>query len=96
MVAGSDSAWLNYKMGEFQHELEAMTTIGMSPIEVITASTFDSARSCRIDHETGTLASGLRGDLIVLDGDPSTNISALWNVSEVFANGEIVDRGNLV
>ena len=96
MVAGSDSAWLNYKMGEFPHELEAMTTVGMSPLEVITAATADSARSCRIDGETGALAEGLRGDLIVVDGDPTADISALWNVAEVFAAGERVDRGNLV
>ncbi len=96
MVAGSDSAWLNYQMGEFQHELEAMTTIGMSPLEVITSATSDSARSCHVDGETGALAAGRRGDVIVVDGDPSGDISALWKVAEVFADGERVDRGNFV
>ncbi len=96
MVAGSDSAWLNYRMGEFTHELEAMTTIGMSPLEVITAATADSARSCRVDGETGALAEGMIGDAIVVDGDPSADISALWKVADVFAGGERVDRGNFV
>ncbi len=96
MVAGSDSAWLNYQMGEFQHELEAMTTVGMSPLEVITSATSDSARSCRVDGETGALDAGRRGDVILVDGDPSRDISALWKVAEVFADGERVDRGNFV
>ena len=96
MVAGSDSAWLNYKMGGFQHELEGMTTIGMSPLEVITAATSDSARSCRIEDETGALVEGRRGDVIVVDGDASADISAMWKVAEVFKDGEKVDRGNFV
>ena len=96
MVAGSDSAWLNYRMGEFIHELEAMTTIGMSPLEVITAATADSARSCRVDGETGVLAEGMMGDAIVVDGDLLADVSALWNVVAVFAGGERVDRGNFV
>ena len=96
MVAGSDSAWLNYEMGQFQHELEAMTTVGMSPLEVITSATSDSARSCHVDGETGALSVGRRGDVVVVDGDPSRDISALWQVAEVFADGERVDRGNFV
>ncbi len=96
MVAGSDSAWLNYKMGEFQHELEGMTTVGFSPLEVLTAATSDSARSCRIDGETGSLVEGKRGDVIVIDGDPAADIASMWNVADVFQNGKKVDRGNFV
>jgi imidazolonepropionase-like amidohydrolase len=96
MVAGSDSAWLNYKMGGFQHELEGMTTVGFSPLEVITSATSDSARSCRIDDVTGALVEGRRGDVIVIDGDPSADIAAMWNVAEVFQDGAKVDRGNFV
>ena len=96
MVAGSDSAWLNYKMGEFGHELEAMTTIGMSPLQVITAATSDSARSCHIDGDTGVLAKGMTGDVIVVDGDPSVDIAAIWKVADVFSGGERVDRGSFV
>jgi imidazolonepropionase-like amidohydrolase len=96
MVAGSDSAWLNYKMGEFQHELEGMTTVGFSPLEVLTAATSDSARSCRIDGETGSLVEGKRGDVIIIDGDPSADIAAMWNVTDVFQDGKKVDRGNYV
>lgn len=96
MVAGSDSAWLNYKMGAFQHELEAMTTVGMSPMEVIRSATSDSARSCRVDGETGALVEGRRGDVVVIDGDPSADIAAMWNVADVFQDGARVDRGNFV
>ena len=46
LVAGSDSAWLNYKMGEFTHELEAMKSIGMSDMDVIRSATIHSAESC--------------------------------------------------
>ena len=95
LVAGSDSAWLNYAMGSFQHELEAMTTVGMSPLEVITSATSDSARSCRVDGDTGTLAAGLSGDVIAVDGDPTVDVSALWRVADVFAAGQRVERPGL-
>jgi imidazolonepropionase-like amidohydrolase len=73
-----------------------MTTVGFSPLEVLTAATSDSARSCRIDGETGSLVEGKRGDVIVIDGDPSADITAMWNVAEVFQDGAKVDRGNFV
>ena len=39
---------------------------------------------------------GKRADLLVVDGDPSVDVSALWNIVDVFQAGEIVDRGNFV
>ena len=33
---------------------------------------------------------------VLVDGDPSQDASALWNVADVFLNGNLVDRGNYV
>ena len=94
MAAGSDSAWGRYKMGAFQHETDAHVAGGMSPMEAIVAATADSARSCRVDDEVGTLEPGKQGDVLVVDGDPSKDIKALWDVVEVFQGGDLVDRGS--
>ena len=90
LVAGSDSAWLNYKMGEFPHELEAMNSIGLSEMEVIKSATLDSARSCQIDAQTGSIEKNKLADIIIIDGDPTKDISAMWKINEVFKDGEIV------
>ena len=55
MVAGSDSAWANYPMGDFQTEIEAHVMAGMSNMEAIISATRDSAMSCRVDDTVGTL-----------------------------------------
>ena len=96
MVCGSDSAWSYYKMGSFQGELDAHVAGGMSPMEAIVSATSDSARSCCIDSQVGTLEPQKQADVLVVDGDPSKDIQALWNVVDVFQNGELVDRGNYV
>jgi imidazolonepropionase-like amidohydrolase len=65
-------------------------------MEAITSATRDSARSCWIDDEVGTLEPGKQADVLVVDGDPSTDINALFDVADVFQAGELVDRGNYV
>ena len=96
LVCGSDSAWSRYPMGGFQKEINAHVQVGMSPMEAIVSATSDSARSCWIDGEAGTLEPGMRADLLVVDGDPSQDIAALSNVADVFKGGVLVDRGNFV
>ncbi len=65
-------------------------------MEAIVASTADSAKSCWTDDSVGTLEEGKKADITVVDGDPSANVSALWDVADVFLAGDRVDRGNLV
>ena len=96
MVCGSDSAWGNYKMGQFYYEVDAQVAGGMTPMEAIVAATGDSARSCWVDDELGTLEAGKRADVLVVDGDPSKDVMALKNVADVFQGGILVDRGNYV
>ena len=96
MVAGSDSAWANYPMGDFQTEIEAHVMAGMSNMEAIVSATRDSAMSCRVDDTVGTLEVGKQADVLVVDGDPTRDIADLRKVSDVFLAGERVDRHNLV
>ena len=96
MVAGSDSAWANYPMGDFQTEIEAHVMAGMSNMEAIVSATRDSAISCRVDDVVGTLEVGKQADLLVVNGDPTREIAALRNVTDVFLAGERVDRMNFI
>ena len=93
IVCGSDSAWGDYQMGGFQHEIEAHVEAGMSPMEAVVSATGDAARSCWIEDIAGTLEPGKQADLLLVDGDPSSDVSALWNVVDVFQGGVRLDRG---
>ncbi len=90
IVSGSDTAWGPYKMGQFHYEVEAHVDAGMSPMEAIVAATSDAARSCMVDGEVGSLEAGKQGDVLVVDGDPSKDITAIRNVATVFKAGQRV------
>ncbi len=96
MVAGSDSAWANYPMGDFQTEIEAHVMAGMSNMEAIISATRDSAVSCRVDDTVGTIEVGKQADVLVVDGDPTRDIADLRKVRDVFLAGSKIDRHNLV
>ena len=68
----------------------------MSAMQAIVSATSDSARSCHVDDFAGTLEDGKPADILVVDGDPTEDISALWNVTAVFQSGIKIDRGNFV
>ena len=93
MVCGSDSGWGNYKMGNFQGELEEAVAGGMSPMESIVAATRDSARSCWL-NDVGSLERGKQADLLVVDGDPTQNIQDIRKVVEVIQSGKTVFQGS--
>ena len=96
LTAGSDAAWSYLPMGLFQHEIQAHTEAGLSPLQAIVSATGDAAKSCWVDSDLGALQPGKRADLLVVHGDPSQDIAALSDVVDVFKDGAKVDRGDLV
>ena len=46
-------------------------------MQAIVASTSVAAKCCRVDHLVGTIAPGLRADIIAIDGDPLADITIL-------------------
>ena len=96
MVAGSDSAWSNYEMGDFQTEIESHAMTGMSNMEAIVSATRDSALSCWVDDSVGSLEPGKQADVLVVEGDPTRDLGDLRRVADVYLAGERVDRMNLV
>ena len=90
LVCGSDSAWASYPMGGFQREIAAHVEGGMSALEAILSATSESARSSWLDAGVGTLEPGKRADVLVVDGDPSRDVAALWDVADVYLDGQRV------
>ena len=56
--------------------------------------TSEAAKALGVDGIVGTLEPGKEADVIVVHGNPAVNISALWNVVEVFKAGQRIDRGS--
>jgi imidazolonepropionase-like amidohydrolase len=88
LVAGTDD---NYQGSlRLQDALEELVGAGVPPLAAIRAATSVAAECLRIEKRTGAVAIGLEADLIVIQNDPTENISALRDVVMVVNNGQIV------
>lgn len=94
IVTGSDSSWGDYKLGNTPYETEALVDAGFSPMEGIVSVTSEAANSIGIGEKVGIIEAGKEADIIIVDGDPSKDIKALWNVENVFKSGRELDRGS--
>jgi len=64
---------------------------GMTPLEVLRASTIDGAKYIGMEKDLGSLEAGKLADLVVLDSDPIQNIYATDKVNLVMINGRLYD-----
>ena len=71
-------------------ELPLMAAGGMTPAEVLTATTSSAAELMGLGDETGTIMPGKRADLVVLAGDPFDLASLKANIRAVYAAGRKV------
>ena len=92
MIAGSDSPWGAYPPGEFVKEIIALNKAGLSNAEALLTGTRDAADSIATGDRAGVLAVGRPADVLVVDGDPSVDLNALWNVCDVYKAGVRVKR----
>ncbi|MBA4181441.1 MAG: amidohydrolase [Anaerolinea sp.] len=65
---------------------------GLTPVEALKLATSTSARLLGL-ADRGTIEEGKLADLLVVDGDPLTDLTALDRVRYVFKGGEVVFAG---
>ncbi len=93
VVVGSHS-WVPYQREvgwAFQREMELLAASGLSNMEIIQSATIENARFLRIQERVGTIEVGKQADLLLLQGDPIQDLSAIYNVEKVMLNGVWVD-----
>jgi imidazolonepropionase-like amidohydrolase len=88
MAAGSDNSYTQNSTGVFA-ELVTDVEHGMSTRQALESATIRGAALVGLDR-VGTLATGMEGDLIAVDGDPLADIHALEKVRLVVFKGRIV------
>jgi imidazolonepropionase-like amidohydrolase len=87
IIAGTD-AGIGYVFFErFADGLKVMSEAGMSNKAILAASTATAAAACGIDTETGTIAPGMRADLVAFAGNPLDSIDDYFNPRLVFVGG---------
>ncbi len=95
VAAGSGAVGPGLDPGAALHaELALLVAAGFTPLEAIGAATHQAARLLRADS-LGWLAPGKVADLVVLDRDPTADISATRNIAWVMTRGRIVSPDSL-
>jgi imidazolonepropionase-like amidohydrolase len=88
IIAGTDAGINNTPHHQYAGGLAAMVNLlGFAPADVIAMATTEAAAVLGVGAVTGRLAPGYDSDLIVVDGDPLADITALGRLRRVIARG---------
>jgi imidazolonepropionase-like amidohydrolase len=92
IVAGTDAPNPGTAHGANIHrELELLVAAGLTPAEALAAATAVPAAVFGL-ADRGAIAPGLRADLVLVDGDPLSDIKATRAIAGVWKQGEPIDR----
>lgn len=80
-----------YELGMPIFELECMEKAGMTSIQIIEACTKNAAHVCNREKDLGTVEKGKIADLLIVEGDPLSDIHKLLNVKLVIKDGKIAN-----
>src|SRR5262245_33201826 len=88
MVMGTDAV-----AGAHGHNadeiVERVRQGNQKPMDAMIGATSLAARSMNLDKTIGTLAAGYEADLVAVDGDPLTDITAVTRVAFVMKGGQV-------
>ena len=88
MVLGTDAV-----AGAHGHNadeiVERVRQGGQKPMDALISATSMAAKSLRLDKAIGTLAAGYEADIVGLDGDPLTDITAVTRPAFVMKGGKV-------
>ena len=62
---------------------------GQKPMDAIISTTSLAAKSLNMDSIIGSIAPGMEADLVGIEGDPTTDITALSRVAFVMKGGKV-------
>ncbi|NZA26966.1 CIA30 family protein [Luteimonas sp. SJ-92] len=92
ILAGTDALNPGTAHGASLHgELALLVRAGLSPVQALAAATSLPARHFGLG-DRGRIAPGMRADLVLVEGDPQTDITATRAIAGVWKNGRRVER----
>jgi len=86
IVAGTDQG-SGYAL---HRELEIYNEAGIPAPEVLRIATLTAAQVMKRDKESGSITAGKLADMILVNGDPTTNISDIRKIDTVIKGGAVM------
>jgi hypothetical protein len=83
----------DFQLGIPMFEIAETSRAGVTPVQIIVASTSNPAHVIRMADSLGTLAAGKIADVLVVNGDPLQDLSALRDVRCVVHGGTVIRGG---
>ncbi|HEX6178595.1 MAG TPA: CIA30 family protein [Thermoanaerobaculia bacterium] len=94
VLAGTDAPNPGTAHGIAMHrELELLVAAGLTPTQALAAATSNPAKAFRL-ADRGRIAKGLRADLLLVNGDPTRDITATRDIAGVWKGGVGLDRAS--
>lgn len=98
LLCGTESGFSLTPYGEWHYrELEIFVKdLDFTPLEAIQAGTSACARALRLDGETGAIEAGRLADVLMVDGDPSGDVTLLADtnrIKQVLIGGQAMPLG---
>ncbi len=82
-------AGTSYLPGSYIDELDSFNRIGFTKPEALVAATKTAAEIIRMGDRLGTIEVGKLADIIVVDGNPDEDFTAVRKVDKAFVNGRV-------
>lgn len=76
--------------GDNARELEMLVAYGMKPRDALKTATSINSDAFHLENEVGRIKTGLFADILVVEGNPSQNISDIRKVKLVMKDGKII------
>jgi Amidohydrolase family len=90
---GSDAPqWWNVPGFSAHRELKSLVAAGFTPFQALQTGTVNPARYFGTSASTGTVARGMRADLLLLDANPLTDVGNTTKIAGVMLNGRWMSR----
>jgi hypothetical protein len=96
IMAGTDAAAPNVFPGSALHEdLAYLVQAGLTPMEALKSATIRPADFLGLSAKQGTIQTGKRADLVLLDANPIEDIHNTQKIRAVVFSGKLFDRSDL-
>src|SRR5262245_41373190 len=93
VVVGTDGGQFNSPGLGVHHEMEIFAEdMNLPSMQVIQAATKWVAEMMKVEKQIGTVETGNLADLLIVDADPLQDIANLNRISNVIADGKVIDR----